>query len=137
MISRLNTSWLLFAAVGCVLFYEPGCVRLSAEDAATEKPVISEIRPSSGPAGVAYPIRVTLGGRGFMRTGNIVTFGPVQVRELSSSDNRHLDFFVPKEIPSSGEVPPMVLPPGEYSVTVTTPAGTSEPIVFTLTRGGS
>lgn len=70
-----------------------------------------------------------------MPTGNTVTFGPVQVPDLSSSDGRHIDFFVPKEVASRGEVPPMVLPYGDYPVTVTTPAGTSRPVVFTLTGG--
>lgn len=70
-----------------------------------------------------------------MPTGNTVTFGSVQVPDLPSPDGRHIDFFVPKEVPSRSEVPPMVLPHGEYSVTVTTQAGTSGPVVFTLTRG--
>ena len=71
-----------------------------------------------------------------MPTGNIVIFGPVQIPDLSSPDGRYIDFFVPKEVASRGEVPPIVLPPGEYLVTVTTPAGTSAPVVFTLTIGG-
>jgi hypothetical protein len=29
----------------------------------------------------------------------------------------------------------MVLDPGEYEVSVTTPDGTSDPVLFTLTRG--
>ena len=102
----------------------------------SEVPVIHEIVPSSGPAGVAYPIQATIRGSGFMLTGNIVTFGPVPIPDLPSPDGRHITFFVPKEVASRGEVPPMVLPHGEYSVTVTTPAGTSQPIVFTLTGGG-
>jgi hypothetical protein len=97
-------------------------------------PVITDISPSSGPAGAAYPIRATLSGLGFAPTGNTVSFGPVQVPDLPSPDGRHIDFFVPKEAPSRGEVPPMVLSDGEYPVTVTTPAGTSRPVVFTLTR---
>jgi hypothetical protein len=96
--------------------------------------VISDISPSSGPAGIAYPIQVTIRGRGFMLTGNTVTFGPVQIPDLPSPDGQHITFFVPKEVPSSGEVPPMVLPYGEYPVTVTTLAGTSVAIRFTLTR---
>jgi hypothetical protein len=69
-----------------------------------------------------------------MLTGNTVTFGPVQIPDLPSPDGQHITFFVPKEVPSSGEVPPMVLPYGEYPVTVTTLAGTSVAIRFTLTR---
>ena len=98
-------------------------------------PIIDAIIPPSGPAGVAYPIPATIRGSGFMSTGNIVTFGPVQIQDLPSPDGRHITFAVPKEVPSRGEVPPEVLYPREYPVTVTTPAGTSRPVVFIMTRG--
>ena len=69
-------------------------------------------------------------------TGNTVTFAGIPSDKLSSSENGTLiTFWVPKEAPSSGEAPPMVLTPGEYPVTVTTPHGTSEPFLFTLTPG--
>jgi len=97
---------------------------------------ITGLSPSSGPAGDAYPIQVTLEGRGFADTGNVVTFGDIPSQSLpSSAGGTRITFWVPKEVPSTGEVPPMVLSPGEYEVTVTTPAGTSEPVMFTLTRG--
>ncbi len=101
---------------------------------ASAPPEIIAITPSSGPAGTAYPIEATILGRGFAATGNVVTFGPIQLPDLASRDGQHITFLVPKEVPSRGEVPPMVLIPGEYSVTVTTPAGTSPAMLFTLTR---
>lgn len=110
-------------------------VSAGMQSTSTAEPVILDISPSSGPAGSAYPIRAILRGLGFMRSGNTVTFGPVQVPNLPSPDGRHIEFFVPKEVASSGEVPPMVLPYGEYAVTVTTSAGTSRPVTFVLTRG--
>lgn len=39
---------------------------------------------------------------------------------------------VPKVVPSRGEAPPFVLPPGEYRVTVATPNGRSDPLTFRL-----
>jgi len=69
-----------------------------------------------------------------MPTGNTVTFGPVRISDLPSPDGRHITFFVPKEVPSRGEVPPMVLLYGGYAVTVTTQAGTRRAVQFTLTR---
>lgn len=99
-------------------------------------PAITGLSPSSGPAGDAYPIQVTLEGRAFAETGNVVTFGGIPSRGLpSSAGGTRITFWVPKEVPSTGEVPPMVLSPGEYEVTVTTLGGTSEPVMFILTPG--
>jgi hypothetical protein len=99
-------------------------------------PVITKLSPSSGQAGEAYPIEVTIEGRGFAETGNVVIFGGIPSDGLSSSENGTcITFWVPKQAPSPGEAPPMVLTPGEYPVTVKTPHGTSEPVMFTLTPG--
>ena len=97
-------------------------------------PEIIAMTPSSGLAGRAYPFEVTILGRGFAATGNVVTFGPVPLPGLPSPDGQHITFLVPKEKPSGGEVPPIVLLPGEYPVTVTTAAGISPAVPFTLTR---
>ena len=98
-------------------------------------PVITDIVPASGPAGPAYPIQATIRGTGFTPTGNVVNFGPVRLRELPSSDGgTTITFGVPKQMRSGGEVPPIVLPTGEYLVTVTNADGTSNAVTFTLTR---
>ncbi len=97
-------------------------------------PVITDIVPASGPAGPAYPIQATIRGTGFTPTGNVVNFGPVRLRELPSIDGTTITFGVPKQMSSGGEVPPIVLPPGEYLVTVTNVAGTSNAVTFSLTR---
>jgi hypothetical protein len=97
---------------------------------------ISRLTPSSGRAGEAYPIEVTIEGHGFAEEGNTVTFGDVEVPGLESSEGgTRILFWVPKERPSTGEVPPEILEPGEYPVTVTTEAGTSGPVNFILTAG--
>ncbi|MBT8397373.1 MAG: IPT/TIG domain-containing protein [Gemmatimonadetes bacterium] len=99
-------------------------------------PVIASVFPSSGRAGEAYPIQVTVEGTGFEEEGNIVTFGGIPVEDLEASDGgTRIRFWVPKEFPSKGEAPPQIIEPGEYSIIVTTKAGTSEPVAFTLTRG--
>ena len=96
-------------------------------------PRLIAIMPASGPAGQAYPLRATISGKGFMATGNVVQFGPVKLDGLASVDRRKkIEFSVPKIRPSRGEVPPMVIPPGDYDVTVTTKAGTSNALKFTL-----
>ena len=98
-------------------------------------PVITRLEPSSGPIGQAYPIRLSVWGSGFNATGNVVDFGPVTVDDLPSDDGgTRITLSVPKVVPGTGEVPPFVLQPGEYSVTVTTADGTSSPVTFTLFR---
>ena len=99
-------------------------------------PVIESVSPASGRAGEAYPIEVTIEGTGFEESGNIVTFGGIPIEDLGSSEGgTRIRFWVPKEYPGRGEAPPQLIDPGEYSITVTTTAGTSEPVLFTLTRG--
>ncbi len=99
-------------------------------------PVISSFSPSSGPAGEAYPVEVTIEGVGFEDRGNIVTFGGISIEGLESSEGgTKLRFWVPKEYPSTGEAPPQIVGPGEYLITVTTSAGTSDAVTFTVTRG--
>ena len=96
-------------------------------------PHLTDIVPASGPAGAAYPLRATIRGAGFMSIGNIVEFGPVKLPDVPSPDARQITFAIPKIIPRRGEVPPIVLPPGEYRVTVNTISGTSNALIFILT----
>ena len=116
-----------------------GCAKTPGPESGTEPsaaPAITGIWPSKGPAGDAYPIEVTLEGRGFAESGNVVIFGDIPSAPLDSSEGgTRITFWVPKEVPSTGEVPPMILSAGEYEITVTTPAGTSGSVRFTLTRG--
>ena len=120
----------------CSLAVISGCSRPQARaDAAPlpAGPVITRLDPASGPAGVAYPIRVTIEGRAFAPASNTVRFGPVELPGLPSTDGgTRIVFFAPKETPSRSEVPPAPLLPGPYDVTVTTVDGTSRPAVFTL-----
>ncbi len=115
-----------------------GCAGRSSVEtraAAPTGPVITRLEPPRGPIGQSYPIRLTVFGSGFEATGNVVEFGPVTVEDLPSNDGgRRITLSVPKVIPGTGEVPRFVLPPGEYSVTVTTADGTSAPVTFTLFR---
>ncbi|MFL6796062.1 MAG: hypothetical protein ACJ8F3_01470 [Xanthobacteraceae bacterium] len=102
---------------------------------AQQAPHLIEITPKSGPAGRAYPLRVILRGSGFMPVGNLVEFGPAKLPDVSSPDGTTIELIVPKEMPSPGEVPPLVLPAGEYEVRVSTREGISNPLTFVLTRG--
>ena len=115
------------------------CARTPSVDAqplTRGAPVITRLDPASGRAGEDYPIDLTIHGRGFDETGNLVRLGSVRVPDLPSSNGgTRLTLAVPKTQPSTGEVPPFVLLPGDYPVTVTTRQGTSEPVIFRLTRG--
>ncbi len=100
-------------------------------------PAIDRLEPASGWAGQAYPITVTIYGSHFTESDNTVTFGSIEIADRPSSNGgTQIVFSVPKVFPSRGEVPPMVLLPGEYDVRVTNANGTSEPAVFTLMRQG-
>ena len=126
--ASVRSMWVAASAVLVVL-----CAgeRVAAADA----PKLFSITPASGPSGTAYPLRATLRGAGFEPVGNSVRFGPAQISDLSAADGSSIVFAVPKLLPSRGEAPPMVLPPGNYAVTVTTKVGTSNALNFVLTDG--
>ncbi len=128
----------LVLALGVLMSPAAGCgVRVRSPEAETgAAPVILSLLPSSGPAGEDYPLRVLILGRGFWESGNVVSFGAIATPDLPSFEGgTRIEFWVPKQAPSSGEAPPMILAPGEYPVTVTTPRGTSRPLAFRLTGG--
>ncbi len=125
-------------AVFFALVIASGCARGPSMDArpnAAGAPVIDRIEPTSGPAGEDYPIDLTIYGSGFTEADNVVHFGSVDVSNRPSTNaGTQIKVAVPKIIESGGEVPPFVLQPGEYPITVTTANGTSEPVMFRLTR---
>ena len=99
-------------------------------------PVIDSVQPVSGRVGRAYPIQVTVYGRGFSDSTNVVTFGDIESTPRPSVDGGTvLTFSAPKMRDLGTEAPPPALGPAEYEVRVTTPAGTSNAVIFTLTRG--
>ena len=101
-----------------------------ATSALTQLEII-ELIPSSGPAGVAYPILIRILGRGFADS-NTVFFGPVKLENVrSSNDGTEISFPGPKEVPV-GEPAPVVLSPGQYEVVVENGNGRSNPLVFAL-----
>ena len=97
-------------------------------------PELFEITPSSASW---YDARTeaTIRGVGFMPSGNVVQFGWVTLPDLPSAEGTQIKFVVPREIDGRGEVPPQRLPPSDYRVTVTTSAGTSNALIFTLRLG--
>ncbi len=124
-------------AVSFVLVLAGGCARGPSMDARpdTGPPIIDRIDPTSGPAGEDYPIDLTIHGSGFGEADNVVHFGSVTISNRPSTNaGTQMTVAVPKMIDSGGEVPPMVIQPGEYPITVTTEHGTSEPVTFRLTR---
>ena len=126
---------LVVVAMGIAL--APGCKSSSTRGASQALPsdtlMIAKISPDSGPAGPAYPIEITIEGTGF-DSSNVVMFGPLTVKDVPSRESRtRIVMYVPKEMPSSSEVPPSPLLPGPYEVRVKTSAGTSNALTFRLT----
>jgi hypothetical protein len=113
------------------------CVRASKRVTAASDflPAIVRLLPAAGPAGTAYPIQVTIEGRNFADSANTITFGSVTLDRVASADGgTRIVFYAPKEVPSTGEVPPAPLLPGAYEVKVSTPRGSSNVVTFVLTR---
>ena len=133
------SAWLacavLVAGFGVLAAKRAGAMGPSPSPAPSPAPTLIRMSPDSGMAGAAYPLEITLGGTGFATQDNIIGFGPVKIRGVSSSDGKTVRFMAPKEVPSTGEAPPMQLPDNDYSVTVTTPVGTSNALTFKMTRG--
>lgn len=137
MFSSDRTVWCAVCAFVAVVSTDACAGRPSVETqaAAPMGPVITRLEPQRGLIGQSYPIQLSVWGSGFKATGNVVDFGPVTVEDLPSNDGgTRITLSVPKVIPGTGEAPPFVLLPGEYSVTVTTADGTSAPVTFTLFR---
>lgn len=90
---------------------------------------LANLAPAQATPGSETVIR----GTGFTATGNTVQFGRVEIHNLPSADGGTLiRFTVPTEIPATGEVPPKMIGPGEYTVVVRNARGTSNVLRFTV-----
>lgn len=99
------------------------------------QPRLSRLSPDNGPAGPAYPLQVTISGSNFAAKDNVIQFGPMRLESIPSDDGRTIVFQVPKVMRGRSEAPPLVFTVGDYEVSVTTPAGTSNSLNFRLTPG--
>lgn len=99
----------------------------------TQAPTISSISPSSGPFGTV----VTIYGYNFSRTGNnSINFANISNVKtgLVSNDGTSIQFVVPATPCSSGNYCAQVaLATGQYPISVTTPNGTSNSVLFYAT----
>ena len=113
------------------------CVANARTTHAARPPRLSRLAPgsiSSTALAAGGAVWVDVKGRGFDPTHNAVSFGPVTLRAVTSSDRcTHLRFVVPTQFPASGEVPPQQIGVGTYRVRVTTPRGTSNALSFVIT----
>ncbi len=112
------------------------CTALVSRQDTPSPPHIEELSPDSGWAGPDYPIELLIRGTGFTETGNEVRFGPVTLHDVPSRQGV-IRLDVPKEVRTASEVPPMVLLPDEYEVQVINRRGSSNIVIFRLTRAGS
>lgn len=126
----------LVAVLACACAGTPAADGPTPARTSASGPVIHRLDPDRGPAGMAYPVRLTIEGRRFAAEDNTVRFGPVTLTGVpAEAGGTRIVLYAPKEAPGTGEVPPSPLLPGPYEVTVTTAAGTSPPAVFTLEGG--
>jgi len=100
-------------------------------------PTMTKITPSSGPVGTV----VTITGSGFLPRGNHLTFGRGYIKNLDSTDGAVVRFEIPDGLDlcspdAAGPCPggyPQVMP-GDYEITVTSDAGHTTKLTFTVTR---
>ena len=95
-------------------------------------PHVDSLSPSSATIAGDAVVEVVIHGAGFTPAGNMVTFGPAELGPLASPDGKTIRFVVPTTMPSRGEVPPMRLGPGEFSVHVRNGSGESNAMPFTV-----
>src|ERR1700730_9510051 len=92
----------------------------SIDPAASGRPIISNITPSRAPAAGGLPITIT--GSGFSRAPE-ARFGHFGSPALTVTSDQEIRLITPPAYP------------GTVQVTVSTPAGTSEPGLFTFSLG--
>jgi hypothetical protein len=96
-------------------------------------PHITSIRPDT--LALGSTATVTIRGRHFAHDSNWVEFGPAHIGPLSAKHHGCIiNFSVPATLPSTGEAPPLRLGPSTYTVRVTTSAGSSNTVPFTLVQ---
>lgn len=112
---------------GCAGDGSRGIERATSEASA---PLITHMVPTSGPVGTG----VRISGSGFTPGGNTVRFGPGYIEDPGSPDGRTLAFVVPDgyNLPYARAFPPVR--PGPHEVRVVNANGTSNSVVFTVTR---
>jgi len=96
-------------------------------------PRIARLTPAFAPAESDEPPVVDIIGQSFAAEGNVVTFGPVVLRNITSANGGTLiRLLVPREGSVSEEAPPMQLTAGTYRVTVRTARGQSNSVDFEI-----
>jgi hypothetical protein len=100
---------------------------------AGDTPALLEVLPPAASADPGEPLDLRIDGCGFSADKNVVRVGEITVRNVRSTERgTHIRLVVPKELPSRGEVPPMLLGAGAYDVTVNNGRGTSNAKRVTL-----
>jgi len=128
-------SWKSLVAASLIIATATVSQSTSMASSPSAKPSLSRLSPDSGPAGPAYPLQVTISGANFAPKDNVVQFGPMRLESLPSDDGQTIVFQVPKVMRARSEAPPLVFTAGDYEVSVTTSAGTSNSLNFRLTPG--
>lgn len=106
----------------------------SAEDSTPRISALDRLSVAAGIMETGQMVNVTIGGANFDRTNNTVMFGPVAIANLPAELGVLIRFAVPTTTPSGGGAAPIMLGAGDYPITVKTSHGTSNAIVFHITR---
>jgi hypothetical protein len=117
-----------------------GALGLSACSTGGGRPRLDRVEPRSVQVLPGHVVEVNLRGSAF-DTGtppqNTVRIGSVAVPGVPSRNNGTLiRFTIPDMMPSRSEAPPAPWLPGQYSIVVTTPKGTSDTLMLTISPPG-
>ena len=111
----------------------PATVRAASAAVPATPPRIARLTPSFAAAQSDEPATMDIEGQSFAAEGNVVMFGPVELRNVTSANNGTLiRIFVPREASVSAEAPPMQLTAGTYRVSVRTARGESNSVDFVI-----
>lgn len=110
-----------------------GCPGQSAA-AALQRPTLVRLVPATVPFDsltVGAVVTVEIEGCGFDQNRNVIRLkGSVVAEVPSTSERTRVHFSLPAQLVTGGEVPPMRMGPGAYTVTVTTGLGTSNSLTL-------
>ena len=124
----------LYACIAAVVLV---ACNADGSGAPSSTPTITTLQPLAGPVDT----RVTITGTGFSGSGNTINFGASAYPNIVSANGTTIVFVVPTATnpPCRNATPPCaivsaLITPGMYDLSVTNGGGTSNSIVFTVTK---
>jgi Quinohemoprotein amine dehydrogenase, alpha subunit domain III len=95
--------------------------------------VVTAVSPTTVTLRAGETNELVVSGTGFDAAENTVTFGPVTLTSVKSTNGgTRISLVVPDRMPSGGGAAPMLWMAGDYPLTVSNRRGTSAPMTVTV-----